>query len=169
MTTVREFISYLQKFFKGLIYTRHFCTQYCDKNIFLSHRSLQAKVSSQLFIETCGSKLSFYRNIAILCAKISRVNNSPILKRDIVCFRLKKIGIEHRKKSQNSSTANLTYVSIHIRRTDYIHHLDINGIGHSEVNQSYYHNAMQYFKERFEVNQSHFFILKNKTRTTIET
>ncbi len=30
----------------GLIYTRHFCTQYCDKNIFLSHRCLKTKVSS---------------------------------------------------------------------------------------------------------------------------
>jgi len=66
------------------------------------------------------------------------------------------------------SNADLTFVSIHIRRTDYIHHLEINGIGHSEVNQSYYHNAMLYFKERFEVNQSYFFIKKIKTTTIID-
>ncbi len=77
----------------GLIHTRHFCIQYCDKKYFaikyiLGHGSLKAKVSSLkksryvfqsfpwLVIETCGSKLSFYRIVAILCAKMSRVNKT---------------------------------------------------------------------------------------------
>jgi len=81
---------------KGPRHTRHFGTQYCDKKIFLSHGYLKAKVSSWqkiiqgtknqgkifknlpwLVIETCGSKLSFYRNIFlskyrnIVCKNIS--------------------------------------------------------------------------------------------------
>jgi len=32
----------------GLLHTRHFCTQYCDKKIILSHGCLKAKVSSEL-------------------------------------------------------------------------------------------------------------------------
>jgi hypothetical protein len=34
------------KLFLGLIHTRHFDRQYCDKKIFLSHRYLKAKVNS---------------------------------------------------------------------------------------------------------------------------
>jgi len=82
---------FLQISLIGIIHTRHFRTQYCDKKTFLGHGSLKTKVSSLknqgmffqslpwLVIETCGSKLSFfaisfYRNIAMLCGKMSRVN-----------------------------------------------------------------------------------------------
>ncbi len=64
---------------------------------------------------------------------------------------MRKIGKEHRMKSQKSPDTELTFVSIHIRRTDYVHLLEINGIGHPEVSKSYFDNAMQFFRERFEV------------------
>jgi hypothetical protein len=90
----------LQKYFLGIIHTRHFdaqyCERYCNKNIFLSHLCLKAKVSKLLTknksryinktqikvcfyrvylgwsIETCVSKLyfyhiSFYLFIAMYC------------------------------------------------------------------------------------------------------
>ncbi len=78
----------------GLIYTRHFDGQYCDKNIFLSHRYLKIKVSSSrnmnylelwsvkslpwLFNRNLWTeiKISFYRNITILCAKMYRVSKA---------------------------------------------------------------------------------------------
>ncbi len=48
-----EFINELISFFGGHFYshygtlhTRHFCSQYCDKKIILSHGCLKAKVSS---------------------------------------------------------------------------------------------------------------------------
>ena len=69
-------------------------------------------------------------------------------------IRLKKIGKEHTTKNHNFTDADLTFVSIHVRRTDYIDYLKENGIGHQEVDSSYYHNAMQYFRERYKV---HFF------------
>ncbi len=59
--------------------------------------------------------------------------------------------MEHTLKNPNLSDTDLTFVSIHIRRTDYVDFLKENGIGHQEVDISYFHNAMQYFREKFKV------------------
>ncbi len=45
-TFLSVFLSVSQASFLGLIHTRHFDAQYCDKKIFLRHRLLLAKVSS---------------------------------------------------------------------------------------------------------------------------
>ncbi len=77
----------------GFIQTRHFGTQISDKKIFLSH-GFQA-LNETLSTLICGSltaylscsieiKISFYRNMAILCAKMSRVNKALLCREEVI-------------------------------------------------------------------------------------
>ncbi len=74
----------------GLIHTRHFRSQYCDKKIFFSSKycsyiSKSFQINRKKYFQFTQWKkkywlknvfLSFYRNIAILCVKISRMNKA---------------------------------------------------------------------------------------------
>jgi len=82
---------FLNKSLYGLIHPRHFDAQYCDKKIFLRHRLLLAKVSSQrttnqgtlcfvmslpwLVLKSMAQKYLF---IAILCLVWIRPNCVPL-------------------------------------------------------------------------------------------
>jgi len=66
---------------------------------------------------------------------------------------MKTISDEYRLKHPNVSDADLTFVSIHVRRTDYLQSLKFEGF--PEVDLNYYHNAMEYFRERYEVTFLH--------------
>jgi hypothetical protein len=53
----------------------------------------------------------------------------------------------------NSSDINLTYVSIHIRRTDYENHLKYFGKT-DPVSITYFYDAMKYFRDNYKVSPS---------------
>jgi hypothetical protein len=67
----------------------------------------------------------------------------------LVIFRLRNISEQHKLNHQNESDAELNFVSIHVRRTDYVHYLESNGF--PEVDLNYYKNAMQYLREKYKV------------------
>jgi len=101
----------------GLIHTRHFDAQYCNKKIFLSHGCLRAKGSWQKnksrYINKTQIKVCFLKNlpwlvkknvsqnylfnlyifIAILCAKMSRWNKALTMRKSdkIALHRLDKL------------------------------------------------------------------------------
>ena len=50
---------------------------------------------------------------------------------------------------------NLTLVSIHVRRTDYAHHLQVL-FDLKYVEEEYFKNATDYYKNKFNVSDFHF-------------
>ncbi len=79
------------------------------------------------------------------------------LKFGVLFFRLTTIAEQHTLKHPDASDADLNFVSIHVRRADYLRSLEGNGF--PEVDLNYYYNAMKYFRDKYKVN---FFNLTKK-------
>ena len=63
-------------------------------------------------------------------------------------LRLENIGRNFTHGSDNLE--NITFVSIHVRRTDYAHHMSVL-FNLTYVEDSYFFNAIQYFRKNFDV------------------
>ncbi len=63
-------------------------------------------------------------------------------------FRLENLAQNFTNGSEDLS--DVTFISIHVRRTDYAHHMSVM-YNMSYVNTSYFHDAINYFKSNYNV------------------
>jgi len=76
-------------------------------------------------------------------------------------LRLKNIGRNFTGGSDNLD--NITFVSIHVRRTDYAHHMSVL-YNMTYVEDSYFSHAIQYFKNKFDVRIFFKLLMKQKEK-----
>jgi hypothetical protein len=66
----------------------------------------------------------------------------------VITFRLESLARNFTDGSEDLS--DVTFISIHVRRTDYAHHMSVLW-NMSYVNTSYFHDAIKYYKSNYNV------------------
>ena len=89
----------------------------------------------------------------IVFATVSQEKNNIYAKKQFkACLfpRMRIIGNGYQSKWSISTLKELTFISIHVRRTDYDYHLNY-WYKLTYVSEQYFEEAMQYYKEKYQV------------------